>query len=395
MIASLIKRYIDGCITDEEMIILRRWRQQAPENEELFVGLTDGDEILEDALLWIEKDGDDDSWLQRVKVQTLERTGKVSNSNFWQNRAFLFYSSVVAAVLLLVGVFTFQLFDFTADHIEDISAASVLAGSNKATLTLSNGEKIDLRCDKEGVIMDEQLIYSDGTPLLSIDKQEKETIEATIQVPRGGKYKVTLPDGSKVHLNAQSTLSYPLTFRKECREVSLEGEAYFEVAKLPVDGNHERMPFEVICSGQKIVVTGTSFNVSAYADDMHTITTLVEGAVHIELGKQVVHLKPDYQVITANGRLLKTQEIDVTGVIAWKDNKFLFYETELRDLMKSLSRWYGVDVSYEGNIVPTYLYGEISRSKNLDEVLRIMDKSGVRFKLQKKGEALNLIVLES
>src|SRR5690606_11881389 len=134
-------------------------------------------------------------------------------------------------------------------------------------------KRISLREDKEGIVLDDQLVYSDGTQLLAVDKDKLTDMTATIHVPKGGKYKVTLSDGSKVWLIADLKLIYPLVFEKKHRKVTLTGEAYFEVAT--ITEKNQRIPFEVLCDNQRIHVTGTAFNLSAYADNAHTVTTLV------------------------------------------------------------------------------------------------------------------------
>ncbi|PRD47550.1 FecR family protein [Sphingobacterium haloxyli] len=390
-IARLIKRYMDGELTPEERIVLEQWRGETPENEAFFKSLTEGDEIFEDGLSWIQLEQEEgEDWLRKLKERTLKRASTAANTGNRSRRLYFIYFAA-AAVLLIAGFFSY--FRLSAPVVgEEVSLSSIQAGTNKAKLVLSDGKEINLRSDKDGIILDNQLSYADGTPLLVIDKNRISHIKATIHVPKGGKYKVTLSDGSKVWLNAQSTLVYPLQFDSRHRKVTLEGEAYFEVA--PVTDDDQVVPFEVICRNQKILVTGTAFNVSAYADDIRTVTTLVEGSVSIESGHQKVHLVPNQQVISSTAGNIIKKEVDVQPFVAWKDNKFLFYETELRDLMKSISRWYAIDVSYQDQISPTYFYGEIDRDKNLAEALRIIEKSGVKFTLRKSGKTSNLIIIK-
>lgn len=382
---------MDGELTPEERIVLEQWRGETPENEAFFKSLTEGDEIFEDGLSWIQLEQEEgEDWLRKLKERTLKRASTAADTENRSRRLYFIYFAA-AAVLLIAGFFGY--FRLSAPVVgEEVSLSSIQAGTNKAKLVLSDGKEINLRSDKDGIILDNQLSYADGTPLLVIDKNRISHIKATIHVPKGGKYKVTLSDGSKVWLNAQSTLVYPLQFDSRHRKVTLEGEAYFEVASVTDDD--QVVPFEVICRNQKILVTGTAFNVSAYADDIRTVTTLVEGSVSIESGHQKVHLVPNQQVISSTAGNIIKKEVDVQPFVAWKDNKFLFYETELRDLMKSISRWYAIDVSYQDQISPTYFYGEIDRDKNLAEALRIIEKSGVKFKLRKSGKTSNLIIIK-
>ncbi len=389
-VAELIKNYIEGTISSEENIQLNNWIKEDPEHEVFFKKLLTEDELFEDAFTWIDlKQQEEETWLQELKDDTIS---KILDKQVTQlrpkSRTWLYYA---AALILTVG-FSFLLFQNRQNQLleRDADLASILPGSNKAELVLSNGKKINLRNDKNGIIIDETLEYSDGTPLLSIDKKNLSKMSATIHVPKGGKYQITLPDGTKVWLNSMSKLEYPLAFTNEKRSVKIEGEAYFEVAKLTY--KNKRVPFEVVSKTQTIEVTGTQFNISAYQEDPEAVCTLVEGSVNIHTSNGNISLVPNQQAINKSGSLTK-KDVDVSSFVAWKNNKFLFYETELKDVMKGLSRWYDIQISYQGNIPDTYFYGEIGRDKNLAEVLRIMEKSGVKFKLRQIGTEKKLIVI--
>ncbi|WP_437920441.1 FecR family protein [Sphingobacterium sp. LRF_L2] len=392
VLTRLIKHYLEGKLSSEESDVLDRWRQESSENEIFFQKIVTGEEVFEDALSWLALHQDDgQAWLSRLQEDTLRKIQQKNQPLRKANRPYFLFTAI-AALLLAVSLFGYFQFRQQEQEGKELDLSSVQAGTNKAELLLSNGKKINLRNDKDGIIFDKKLTYSDGTPLLTEDLLSLQHTMATILVPKGGKYKVTLSDGSKIQLNAQSKLVYPLVFEKNRREVQLEGEAYFDVAK--VSENNKRVPFEVHCKDQKIEVTGTSFNVSAYPDDIQTVTTLVEGSVNVETAGQQLNLAPNQQAISQYGRIQK-KEVDVHEFIAWTANKFLFYETELHDLMKSLGRWYAIDITYQGKIAPSYFYGEIGRDKNLEEALRIIEKSGVKFKLQQRGNRPpNLIVIQ-
>lgn len=390
IIAELIKRYMEGNLTVDEAEKLRYWRQADSRNEQLFQRITQSDEIFADALQWIAmQDGKDDQHLQQIKRNTLHKIAANRHTTRWRSWKFVSVTAGLAATLLCITVFTY-IIQQRAKVAEPIEAASILPGTNKAELQLSDGQKIVLRTDKDGIMLHDKLTYSDGTPLLALDKQKLAHTTATINVPAGGKYRVTLSDGTLVQLNAQSRLEYPLLLDGKIRKVRVEGEAYFEVAH--AYSHTERIPFEVTCKDQIIRVMGTSFNVSAYADDAYTRTTLVEGAIEIKTATGNLTLKPNEQATVQAGHLSK-ETVDVQQYIAWKDNTFLFYETELRDLMKQLGRWYAIQVDYPNNLPPTYFYGGISREKNLAEVLRILEKAGVKFKLSKAGDTIRLQVI--
>ncbi|PVH25503.1 FecR family protein [Sphingobacterium corticibacter] len=390
-IAELIKRYIEGKLTLEESETLTRWRKLDDTNEAFFQQVTQGEEVFGDALQWIDmEDEHAEQQLDQIKQLTFDKLHQTQSIPLRRNRIRPFiYKGAAAALLICASVFGYFQLREHATSSENIEAASILPGGNKAELVLSDGQKINLRSDKDGIVLDQELNYSDGTPLLAIDKEKLAQTTASITVPVGGKYRVTLSDGTHVHLNAQSKLTYPLLFNSQKRQVSIEGEAYFEVAQQYV--NNRRVPFEVNCQDQIIRVTGTSFNVSAYADDPQTLTTLVEGSVEIETTQGRLSLRPNEQAVVQHDRINKKQ-VDVASYVAWKDNNFLFFETELKDLMKQISRWYAVEVSYPKAIPPTYFYGEITREKNLSEVLRILEKAGVKFELSKAGGKVRLQV---
>jgi ferric-dicitrate binding protein FerR (iron transport regulator) len=220
---------------------------------------------------------------------------------------------------------------------------------------------------------------------------EQKVVHATIETPRGGQYQITLIDGTKVWLNADTKLTYPSRFKGEARIVELEGEAYFDVSPLIVQGN--KIPFLVKTAQQEIEVLGTQFNVSAYPDDDDdTQTTLVEGAVRVYSGQTILLLKPGEQGIS-NAKGLNKKAVDVGQYIAWKNNEFVFEETELKEALKMLSRWYDFDINLNNIFPKTHLYGSISREKNLTEVLKIMESSGLKFKIERSGDRNRLTVL--
>lgn len=295
-----------------------------------------------------------------------------------------------AAILMLY--FAYQFF-YVKDKIpvpKQFDLTHVEPGTNKAELTLSNGQKISLRADKQGISGDQHLMYSDGTPLFTLDKERLRKLTASIVVPCGGKYQVTLPDGTKVWLNSSSKLTYPLAFQEEERVVRLEGEAYFEVGRMIKNGKKKK--FIVQTQAQNIEVTGTEFNVSAYTDDKRTVTTLVNGAIDIVAEKRRTALHPNEQAILSIKGIEK-KKVDVQHFIAWKNDKFLFYETGLTDVMRAISRWYNIEVVFSEHMPSTVLYGEIGRDKKLVEVLRLLEKSGVKFKAELKGSHPKLIIL--
>jgi ferric-dicitrate binding protein FerR (iron transport regulator) len=215
----------------------------------------------------------------------------------------------------------------------------------------------------------------------------------TISTPRGGQYQVVLPDGTKVWLNASSSLRFPTAFNGGERAVDLAGEAYFEVTK-------ESTPFKVhvypsatsIAAGNgghpahTIEVLGTHFNVNAYDDESALEATLLEGSIKLEKGNEQVLLKPGQQAISARagGAIRVIPDADVDAAIAWKDGYFQFDGAGIEAVMRQLARWYDVDVRYEGPVTERQFAGQMPRGVNLSEVLRILEESNVHFRIEGK-----------
>lgn len=284
----------------------------------------------------------------------------------------------------------------------------ITPGKHKATLTLANGKVINLSGAKAGVVVGEDLRYNDNTvvipkedhtPLnntgkrdLSLSKAEGRGQMLMASTPKGGTYQVTLPDGTKVWLNADSKLSFPSQFIGDKREISLSGEAYFEVAKgnkLKVLGGKkvlERIPFVVKTQKQEVEVLGTHFNINAYKDETNTRTTLLEGSVRVSLSRgtagSAVVLKPNQQSVIA-GKQLLVKAVDADEAIAWKNNKFIFEKDNIRTVMAMVARWYDVDVVYEGQVTDDLFGGSASRSDDMSKVLKSIELTGkVHFKIQ-------------
>lgn len=217
-----------------------------------------------------------------------------------------------------------------------------------------------------------------------------EAVHHSLTTPKGGTYQIMLPDGSKVWLNAASTLTYPSRFSEEERVVELEGEAYFEVNRRH-SATSARQPFKVITKGQTVEVLGTQFNISAYADNSEIQTTLVEGAVRLqaEASGAVVSLSPGEQGRLVNGELT-TRQVNTEPYIAWKDGFFFFDSAPLATVMSQLAKWYDVEVRFEDPVHDERLYGMISRQKTLRQALTILENTkAVKFRIENNTVIIN------
>lgn len=275
---------------------------------------------------------------------------------------------------------------------EKESRDNMLANKN-TILQMANGSRLALESLDSGKVIEKDGVHlqrtSDGTLLIQLKpgiEQERNYANNinTITTPRGRTYRIILGDGTVVHLNAESRLSFPTTFGKDERRVTFEGEGYFEVAK-----DKTRRFFVNTNVGnqkQEISVYGTQFNVSAYSDAQAIKTTLIEGSVRIRsvnTGHEIL-MKPNELVVVTNTGLTK-QPADLESSLAWKNNYFYFADLPIQEVLQQISRWYDVDIHYQGKIPGERVWGQISRTKKLKEVLEILEKAN-HIKFKQKGK---------
>lgn len=392
-IATLIRKKLEGTISTQELLLLDDWAKKSEANSELLKKSTNEKLLFEDVVRWLEltKEEEEGTWARNLERRTFSKiheTVEEQVNNASRKPVYLQVLPYAAAVLLLFGVglmyFHTGLFEDKAVVVSDLEP-----GSNRAFVTLSDGKVIELSDQQEGIVLGDELTYTDGSVIS--DLNESAVVYAELKTPRGGQYQVTLSDGTKVWLNADSKLIYPSRFEGDVREVQLDGEAYFEVASSTIGTKKQR--FVVKTAHQEVEVLGTAFNVMAYAEDVEEATTLIEGSVKLYSGTGEVLLSPGDQGLVSESQLNK-RKVDIDQYLAWKNNEFIFHETELADAMKMLSRWYDFEVVYEGNMPATHFYGSISREKALSEVLKIMESSGLKFRIEKSGNRNKLTVLK-
>ena len=275
-----------------------------------------------------------------------------------------YWISAVASLLLITFGATFYYYNVSVstDRTAVVAGKKIVPGSNRATITLADGSIVDLSDGQTGVVVGDHLTYEDGSAISAVA-----TTYATLATPRGGQYRITLTDGTKVWLNAASSLQYPARFEGDTREVTLIGEAYFEVA------HNASKPFIVRSGEQQTVVRGTKFNVSAYPDDHQMATTLLEGSVAIQLiqgtkGEELL-LEPDQQAVVKDSKMSK-RSVDASEAMAWSQGKFMFTDAPLPVIMRQIARWYDVDVTYLQSVDDVTFTGSISRFENIQDVLR-------------------------
>lgn len=256
----------------------------------------------------------------------------------------------------------------------------VAPGGNRAVLKLADGTQIILDSANNGTLTQQGntkiIKLNNGELAYSPSGDEGKVLYNTISTPKGGQFQIVLSDGTKVWLNAASSLKFPASFAGKERNVELTGEGYFEVAKNP------SMPFNVTVGEMKVQVIGTHFNINAYNDEAIIKTTLLEGSVKVSTSDyQSAVLKPNQQaqLQTTNYKLQTVNNVDVSEAMAWKDGFFEFEDMEIPVIMRQIERWYDVSIEYKHTGDTEKFGGRISRNLSLASVLKLLD---VRFRLE-------------
>ncbi len=270
----------------------------------------------------------------------------------------------------------------------------VLPGSYKATLTLADASTIDLGSAQNGSLPQQgnTVLSKPGSGQLEYTSQgsDKDILYNKITTPRGGQYKVVLPDGSKVWLNAASSLRFPIAFAGDERSVLLTGEAYFEINPQPVPGG-KRLPFTVNVNGVKVSVLGTHFDVMAYDDEAAMQATLLEGAVKVSNGDASGLLKPGQQALVQDGKI-KVVSTNAASAASWKDGFFDFNPgSDLPTVMRQISRWYDVDVVYGKSIPQRKFEGKISRDEKIADLVKILETNNIHLKVDESKRQITII----
>ncbi|PUZ20699.1 FecR family protein [Chitinophaga costaii] len=288
---------------------------------------------------------------------------------------------MAAAVLILIvvsGLLLRQKIKGPGTH-HQVAALDMPPGTNKAILQLSNGNRIVLSDAQNGVIGRQgnvQVIKLDSGRLAYQQEpagNETVVVYNTLITPRGGQFKVLLPDGSAVWLNAASSLRYPSSFIGNDRVVELTGEAYFEVAP------DAKRPFRVRSKDQEVLVLGTHFNINTYADEPAATTTLISGKVKVDGTGFSGILQPGEQARLQGGNWQLLKAADLDQVIAWKNGYFSFDRADITTVMRQLARWYDVNVIFETKNTQQAFIGEIPRNVSLEKAMQILKLSDIRY----------------
>jgi transmembrane sensor len=349
-IKELLQKYETGNCTGEEVALLETW----------YLNWEPDDQIILP-----------DSFVEHSVNKVWTRLQKVSKPT----PIIKMWPRIAAAAILLFAVSIGSYVYLTKNKPLQVSYSNdITPGSDRAILTLANGRKISLTDAKVGSLAQQSGIHNSDKSFTN----DTSTSYNKIEIPYGGQYQVNLPDGTKVWLNAGSSLRYPTRFSVKERKVELTGEGYFEVAK------NKALPFRVLTDKQVVEVLGTHFNVKAYIDEPTVKTTLLEGSVKVTHNKSGVTrlLMPGQQSVLANEDL-KISEADTEEAVAWKNGLFLFNDQNLDEIMLQVSRWYGVTVVFsDSSLKKQFFAGSISRFKNISQLLEVLESTGsVHFKI--------------
>lgn len=353
---DILHRYINDTCSDEEKAWVESWYLENHDPE-----FQIDTELAEEHLV--------DVW-QSLNDETRDKTYPLRK-----------VITAAAAVIIIVGTGLWYLsrssvslpennIAHTEDHQHEIKA-----GRDQALLTLADGRIIHLDSIAIGTTVNENGMIitkmDDGTLTYHLDNAIDIATNAynTISTPRGGQYKVVLPDQSIVWLNAASSLHFPMAFTGSTRSVTLDGEGYFEIA------HHKDKPFIVTSKNQQTVVKGTKFNITAYSDDEAIVTTLIEGSVLVQASHNDYYnggilLRPSEQTSLNSNNTFRKTKVQALEAIAWKNGKFIFNNTALESIMKQLGRWYDVEIVYLDKVENITFTGSVSRFDDIHDVLR-------------------------
>jgi transmembrane sensor len=367
---DLISKYIQGTATPEERILVETAFLKDLEKN----AYTPSRERIEEA---------DKRILANLVNHIALKPNEAKVSRLWPRIA------AAASVLLFISFGTYFLLHKKAplEQLSQNQIPDIVPGGNKAILTLGSGEKIILKTAHNGLLAEQGASTIDKTPdgvivyRQSVNKgtQNSELVTYNaVTIPRGGEYQVIiLPDGSKVWVNSASSLRFPTAFIGNERKVELTGEAYFEVAHNPAK------PFRIASKGQTVEVLATGFNINSYDDEPTVKTTLIEGKVKITAtSNNAVRILQPGQQSALNTNSFTVNQVDTEEAVAWKNGQFMFNNSNITYIMRTISRWYDIEVDYNGAVPGEGFYGGVSRFKNVSEVLNTLQLTGkVHFKI--------------
>lgn len=358
-IKELFNKYVQGTLTAVELDEFLRYFWD-DENEDIFK------ELMQSNFDSTAPEGFPQERIDRIAHNVDD---VVLNHVYPEKQRFPLYrwfSIAAAAIAVLIGSFLF----FNKDKEKPMQVAETIEdvdpGTNRATLTLEKGGSIALSEDKTGITIGKDgILYEDGTKIAENDQVQY----AVLSTPRKGQYQAILPDGTKVWLNAESSLRYLTAFTGSERRVEVKGEAYFEVV------HNAEQPFIVETASQQVKVLGTEFNINSYDNEPSTVTTLITGSVELirKKDKTIKKLKPEQQA-SLGADNFTVSAVDIRPFVAWKEGEFRFKDTPLHEALRQIERWYDVKIDYTKIPEDIEIYTYIRRDKKLSSVLFALEK---------------------
>ncbi|THU40465.1 DUF4974 domain-containing protein [Niastella caeni] len=381
-IALLIHKYLKEELNSRERQELEEWKTQSESNQHIFEKLTN-DEYLLSAISDAYKIDPDEVAQRKINalIDSDQQTTATKIRSIWPRL------SVAAAILVLLSITTIYILRKKQEPGTDLVNTSkakqdITPGTHKATLKLSDGRSIVLDSAALGQLAKQgnaQIINKKGELVYSAPNkggQEGAVLWNTLSTAKGQTYHLKLSDNSVAWLNSESSIRFPVLFTGDKRQVEITGEVFFEVA------HDADKPFTVMARGIYVNVLGTKFNLNAYEDEEAVKTTLVEGLVKVSKGDQGKQIKPGQQAQVIANEIKILDNVDVDKVTAWRQGYFRFKEDKLSEAMKNIARWYNIEVVFEGSAANIEISGNIHRSSNLSEVLKLLAAIDVNTRIE-------------
>ncbi|MFT3749579.1 MAG: DUF4974 domain-containing protein [Agriterribacter sp.] len=392
IIQELLKRYNEGTATVAEQEIIEQWLEENKiENNE-----------------WMQIDVERREYLVKEIQSDLlhyitEKENTYNGSVYpWYRRFYFHLAAASVLILFIVGGWYYTNKRKEKPEMvkteKETMPREVMPGTNKAVLTLADGGTVELNDAANGVLASQgnTEIRKQGSELV-YDQQNNTTIKIPafnmLTTPRGGQYNLVLPDGTRVWLNAASSIKYPVAFTADTRMVEVKGEVYFEVAQLNNGG--KKIPFQVKVFAENgeakglVEVMGTHFNINAYSEESTVNTTLLEGRVKVSTaaypGENIVLTVAQQARISNDKSSIKVlNNVNTEEVVAWKNGLFMMKKADIPVVLRQLARWYDVDIVYSNGMPEGKITGDIPRNMPLTEVLKVMQLSGVKCKAENR-----------
>ncbi|OQP55918.1 hypothetical protein A4H97_20225 [Niastella yeongjuensis] len=411
-ITSLIEKFLEERLSAEEDLELKAWLAEAEHNDAFFKQLTDKNELREKLRLYASADSEA---IWKKTLQKIDGGAKLIDlyPEKKTSKTLIFKIAAAAVVILFLSVggwyFNRQFAtNQTASNNKNNGGEKnrIIPGGNKATLTLADGSSIILNNVQNGNVAEQghmQVTKTDGRLIYNKKPDSDGSVKSndlfnTVTTPRGGEYQITLPDGSKVWLNAASSLRFPIAFAGNERVVELTGEAYFEVNPQIQPGAQQqkgqiaKTPFIVKINTpagnrNEVEVLGTHFNVMAYIEEGAIKTTLVEGKVKVTSGNSFQTIRPGEQAKLGAGNI-SVQHVDAEDIIGWTNGFIPVGGHDLEYTMRQIERWYDVNVVFQGKKPETDFEGRLRRDASIQDIIKLLNINNIKARLNEKDRTI-------